>query len=146
MLGTDGLAADILGSGRLMASLFRDARADAELISPMQVLEMATANAARAMGLAHRIGSLEAGKQADIVLHDASLPEWGGPLFDPVGQLAFAAPTCGVHSVWVDGIRRIDAGRATWIDETELAAQVRAAGLAVVARTGLPNRSPWPGA
>jgi cytosine/adenosine deaminase-related metal-dependent hydrolase len=144
MLGTDGMAADILASGRLMASLFRDARADQDLIPATQVLEMATVNAARAMGLSHLIGSLEAGKKADVVLHDTRLPEWGGPVFDAVGQLAFDAPSAGVHSVWVDGVRRLDAGRATWTCEESLLADARRAGAAVIARTGLPNRTPWP--
>jgi len=144
MLGTDGLSADILSSGRLMASLFRDARADQELIPATQVLEMATVNAARAMGMSHLIGSLEVGKKADLVLHDTRLGDWGGPVFDVVDQLAFAAPPSGVHSVWVDGVKRLEAGRATWIDEDRLLAQARAAGAAVIARTGLPTRTLWP--
>jgi cytosine/adenosine deaminase-related metal-dependent hydrolase len=144
MLGTDGMAADILSSGRLMASLFRDARADQELIPAAEVLEMATVNGARAMGLSPLIGSLEVGKKADLVLHDTRLPEWGGPVFDAVHQLAFDAPSSGVHSVWVDGVRRLDAGRATWIEEDKLLADARQAGQAVIARTGLPNRTSWP--
>ena len=101
-------------------------------------------NGARAMGLSHLIGSLEVGKKADVVLHDTDLPDWGGPVFDAVGQLAFSAPSSGVHSVWVDGVRRLDGGRATWIDEAKLLADARQAGRAVIARTGLPNRTPWP--
>lgn len=143
MLGTDGMAADILGSGRLMASLFRDARRDQDLFPATEVLEMATLNPARAMGLAHLIGALEPGKKADFVLHDTDLPEWG-PLFDVVGQLAFSAPSGGVHSVWIDGVRVLEAGRATLIDEARLLADARQAGRALIARTGLPNRTPWP--
>ena len=143
MLGTDGLAADILGSGRLMASLFRDARRDQELIPATTVLEMATLNAARALGWSDRIGSLEVGKKADFVLHDTELPEWG-PIFDAVGQLAFSAPSSGVHSVWIDGVRVLDDGRSTLIDEARLLADARQAGKAVIARTHLPNRTPWP--
>ena len=143
MLGTDGLAADILGSGRLMASLFRDARRDQDLIPATTVLEMATLNAARAMGWSDRIGSLEVGKKADFVMHDTESPEWG-PVFDAVGQLAFSAPASGVHSVWIDGVRVLDDGRATLIDEAKLLADARQAGKAVIARTKLPNRTPWP--
>jgi cytosine/adenosine deaminase-related metal-dependent hydrolase len=143
MLGTDGMAADILASGRLMASLFRDARRDQDLFPATTVLEMATVNPARAMGISHLIGSLETGKKADFVLHDTDLPEWG-PLFDVVGQLAFSAPSGGVHSVWIDGVRVLDDGRATLIDEAKLRADARQAGRALIARTGLPNRTPWP--
>ncbi len=144
MMGTDGVAADILSSARLMASLFRDARADQELIPPTTVLEMATVKPAKAMGLAARIGSLEVGKKADIVLHDTWQPAWGGPLFDVVEQLAFSASPGGVHSVWIDGVQALDAGRATWTDEDQLLADARQAGREVIARTGLPARTPWP--
>ena len=144
MLGTDGMAADILGSGRLMASLFRDARRDQDLFPATTVLEMTTTNPARAMGMSHLIGSLEPGKKADFVLHDTWLPDWGGPVFDVVGQLAFSAPSIGVHSVWIDGVRVLEDGRSTLIDQDKLLADARQAGRDLIARTGLPNRTPWP--
>ncbi len=143
LLGTDGIAADILSSGRLMASLFRDARADQDLLPAQTILELTTLHGARGMGLSHLIGSLEVGKKADFVLHDTDLPEWG-PVFDCVGQLAMSAPPHGVHSVWIDGVRVLDAGRATRIDEAKLLADARQAGRALIARTQLPNRTPWP--
>jgi 5-methylthioadenosine/S-adenosylhomocysteine deaminase len=143
MLGTDGVAADILGAARLMASLFRDARIDQTTFPAAQVLELATVNGARAMGLSDAIGSLEVGKKADFVLHDTRSPEWG-PVFDAVTQLAFSAPSGGVHSVWVDGVQVVDDGRATLIDEDKLLADARQAGAALIARTGLPIQTPWP--
>ena len=143
MLGTDGLTADILSAARLMAGLFRDARRDQALFPPATMLELATLNGARAMGMSKLIGSLEVGKKADLVLHDTDLPQWG-PIFDPVAQLALSAPPSGVHSVWIDGVRVIEAGRATLIDEDKLLADGRQAGAAVIARTGLASRPSWP--
>ncbi len=143
MLGTDGLATDILSSARLMAGVFRDARSDQTLFPATTILELATVNGARAMGLSSLIGSLEVGKKADLVLHDTDLPEWG-PIFDPVAQLALSAPPGGVHSVWIDGVRVIEAGRATLIDEARLLADAKQAGAALIARTGLPNTLSWP--
>jgi cytosine/adenosine deaminase-related metal-dependent hydrolase len=143
LVGTDGVAADVLGAARLMASLFRDARADEHLYGAADILEMATINGANALGLGETIGSLEVGKKADFVLHDTDRPEWG-PLFDPAAQLAFDAPAGGVHSVWIDGVRVIEAGRATLFDEDELMADARAAGAALIARTGLPTLTTWP--
>jgi cytosine/adenosine deaminase-related metal-dependent hydrolase len=104
---------------------------------------MATVNGAKALGMDSLIGSLEVGKKADFVLHDTDLPEWG-PLFDPAAQLALCAPARGVHSVWIDGVRVIEAGRATLIDEAKLLADARQAGAAVIARTGLPTLTTWP--
>ncbi|MDR3507980.1 MAG: amidohydrolase family protein [Caulobacteraceae bacterium] len=143
MLGTDGLAADILSSARLMASLFRDARSDEDLFPASTILELATLNGAKGMGLEAEIGSLEAGKKADFVLHDTDRPEWG-PIFDPVAQLALSASPSGVHSVWIDGVRVLEDGRATLIDEDKLLADCRQAGADLIARTGLPIRTTWP--
>jgi 5-methylthioadenosine/S-adenosylhomocysteine deaminase len=142
-VGTDGVAADILGAARLMAGVFRDARQDEHLYGPAAILEMATVNGARALGMESLIGSLEVGKKADFVLHDTDLPEWG-PLFDPAAQLALCAPARGVHSVWIDGVKVIEAGRATLIDGAKLLADARQAGAAVIARTGLPTLTTWP--
>ena len=143
LVGTDGVATDILSSSRLMASLFRDARRDQDIFPPSTILELTTTNAARAMGMSALIGSLEVGKKADLVLHDTDLPEWG-PIFDAPAQLALSAPPGGVHSVWIDGVRVLDAGQSTLIDEHKILADARAAGRAVIARTGLPNRTEWP--
>ncbi len=143
MVGTDGIPVGILGSARLMASLFRDARADQEIFPPGTILELASVNGARALGLEGQIGSLEVGKKADFVLHDTDTPEWG-PMFDPVAQLALCAPESSVHSAWIDGVRVLDSGRATLIDEDRLLAEARAAGAAVIARTGLPKMLTWP--
>ena len=144
MLGTDGVATDILSSARLMGSLFRDARQDETLFPPSMMIELATLRAAAALGMAGSIGSLEVGKKADLVLHDAWLPDWGGAVFDPVTQLAMAAPPGGVHSVWIDGVRVIEAGRATLLDEDKLLADARQAGAALVERLGLPVQTSWP--
>jgi cytosine/adenosine deaminase-related metal-dependent hydrolase len=143
MLGTDGVAADILGAARLMASLFRDARRDQNFMAPSVILELATLNGARALGMSDAIGSIEVGKKADFVLHDTHLAEWG-PVFDPVAQLALDAPTGAVHAVWIDGVQVIDGGRATLIDEDKLLADARQAGAALIARTGLPTLTQWP--
>jgi cytosine/adenosine deaminase-related metal-dependent hydrolase len=143
MLGTDGIATDILSSARLMASFFRDVRADQTIFPATTILELATLNGARAMGMSETIGSLEVGKKADFVLHDTDTPQWG-PVFDAVTQLAISAPPGGVHSVWIDGVRVVEDGRSTLVDEGKILADARQAGAALIARTGLPNQTPWP--
>lgn len=143
MLGTDGVAADILSSARLMGSVFRDARRDQDIFPPSLMLEMATVNGAKGLGLSDRIGSLEVGKKADFVLHDTNLTEWGS-IFDAPAQLALSAPPSGVHSVWVGGVQLLDQGRSTRFDEDKLLADARQAGMALIARTGLPTRTIWP--
>ncbi len=51
---------------------------------------MATINGAKAVGLADRIGSLEIGKRADIVVRSNDVPE-AFPLTDPVSQFVYSA-------------------------------------------------------
>ena len=143
MLGTDGMASDILSSARRMAAGYRDAREDQDLLPSSTLLELATVNGARALGWEDRIGTIAPGYKADFVMHDTRRLEWG-PVFDAVGQLALCAPPAGVHHVWIDGRQVLDAGRSVLLDEEKLMADAVQAGKALVARTGLPVRTPWP--
>jgi 5-methylthioadenosine/S-adenosylhomocysteine deaminase len=63
---------------------------------------MATINGARAMGIADHIGSLEVGKQADIIAVDLSGPETQ-PLYNPLSQLVYACNGSQVSHSWING-------------------------------------------
>ncbi|MDH3390011.1 MAG: TRZ/ATZ family hydrolase, partial [Gammaproteobacteria bacterium] len=73
-LGTDGAASnndlDLLGEMRTAALLAKGSSGNASACNARQALEMATINGARALGLAHRIGSIEPGKCADLIAID----------------------------------------------------------------------------
>jgi 5-methylthioadenosine/S-adenosylhomocysteine deaminase len=72
-LGTDGAASytyDMLEVGRAAAILQKASRLDGEAITAEQIVEMLTINGARVLGLDDQIGSLEVGKQADVILLD----------------------------------------------------------------------------
>jgi 5-methylthioadenosine/S-adenosylhomocysteine deaminase len=77
---------------------------------PEDVLRMATIDGARAMGLDDRIGSIEVGKQADLVVMDFRRPHLV-PCIDPVGNLVHTAQGRDVEHVWVDGVQVVDGGR-----------------------------------
>lgn len=147
MLGTDGNnnsnTSDLMRASYLVAALYKDARRDPTLFPAHEALTMITRNGAKGMGIDHLIGSIEPGKKADFVLHDTDRPEWQ-PLFNVVNQLIWSADGRGVHSVWVDGRRVVDNYRSTMIDEERLYALAQSAGAAVIARTGLPDKQPWP--
>jgi cytosine/adenosine deaminase-related metal-dependent hydrolase len=144
MLGSDGADhADLMRAIALVAGLFKDSRQDPSLFPAWQALEMATINGAKALGLSDSIGSLEAGKKADLVLHDTDRPEWR-PLHNCLSQLVWSAHGGGVHSVWVDGRRVVDGYRCTTLDEERLYAEAQTAAGAITVRTGLPLISPWP--
>jgi cytosine/adenosine deaminase-related metal-dependent hydrolase len=75
-----------------------------------QMLEMATINGARLAGFDGRVGSLAPGKQADIVLIDATAINVA-PLIDPVAAVVLSADVSNVETVIVGGVVRKRDGR-----------------------------------
>jgi 5-methylthioadenosine/S-adenosylhomocysteine deaminase len=146
-IGTDGNNAsnysDLMRATYLVAGLFKDARQDPQMFPAEIAYEMATLGGAGAMRMLDEIGSLEVGKLADVVLHDIDRPEWR-PLLNVMNQLVWSADGRGVHTVFVDGRRVVEAGRITALDEERFYAECQAAGEAVVARSGLPDRAKFP--
>jgi cytosine/adenosine deaminase-related metal-dependent hydrolase len=146
-IGIDGNNAsnysDMMRATYLVAGLFKDARRDPAMFPAEQAYEMATLGGARALLAEHEIGSLEVGKKADIVLHDRDRPEWT-PLLNVANQLVWSADGRGVHTVFVDGRKVVDDYRLTTVDEYDLYRRAQAAGEAIVARSGLPDRAKWP--
>ncbi len=146
-LGCDGSNAansmDMLRATYLAAGLFKDARRDPTMIPAETALEMATLNGAKALLLENEIGSLEAGKKADIVLFDRARPEWV-PLHNVANALVYSADGRSVDTVIVDGNIVVENGRCTRVDERDIYQRAQRAGQAIVARTGLPRRMKWP--
>ena len=147
MLGTDGAnngnAADLMRVMFLVAGLFKDARRDPKAFPAHEVLEMATLNGARGMGMADQIGSIEPGKKADLVLHDTDRPEWR-PLLNVVNQMVWSADGRGVHTVFVDGVKVVSNYHCTRVDEEAMYARAEVLGRALCERTGLKPVNPWP--
>jgi len=125
-LGTDGAASnnrlDVLAEMRLAALLAKGTSGDAAVLPAHAVLAMATINAARALGLESRIGSLTPGKAADMTAVDFSAPELV-PCYDPVSHLVYAAGREHVSHVWVNGELLVDRGRLCHLDSAEIAAK-----------------------
>lgn len=146
-LGCDGSNSanymDMVRTTYLAAGLFKDARRDPNMIPAETAIEMATLNGAKAMLMEDEIGSLEAGKKADIVLFDRNRPEWV-PLHNVVNSLVYSADGKSVHTVLVDGKIVVEGGRCTLIDEEDVYRRAQEAGEAIIARTGLPRKLKWP--
>ena len=127
-LGTDGAASnnrlDIFGEARLAALLAKGVSGDAGAIAAADALQMATLNGARALGLDGDIGSIEPGKQADLISVDLGAVEHT-PCYDPVSHLIHVTGRDQVSDVWVAGRRVVAGRRPTRIDTDELAARVR---------------------
>lgn len=119
-LGTDGPASndnhDLITSMKFAALLHKVAKLDASVVTAWDVLEMATINGARALGLERETGSLEVGKRADIMVLNAKRP-WIWPVHDPVGSLVYSATIGDVEDVVVDGRVLMEDGRVLAYEE-----------------------------
>ncbi|MDZ3822239.1 MAG: TRZ/ATZ family hydrolase [Pseudoxanthomonas sp.] len=127
-LGTDGAASnndlDMFGEMRSAALLAKAVAGDAAALPAARVLRMATLDGARALRLDERIGSVEAGKRADLIAVDLSALATQ-PVYDPVSQLVYAAGRDQVREVWLDGRRRLRAGALCDIDTDAVLARAR---------------------
>jgi 5-methylthioadenosine/S-adenosylhomocysteine deaminase len=107
------------------ASLFQKAlHTDASLLPSEQVLEMATRGGARALGMESEIGSLEAGKKADLILVNMRTPSltplFKGRNFNALAHLVFAAHGENVDTVMVDGRLVMKGRKMLTVDEAEV--------------------------
>ncbi len=127
-LGTDGAASnndlDMFGELRTAALLGKWVGRNAGVLPAQDVLRMATLDGARALGLDRRIGSLEVGKEADMVAVKLTGVETE-PLYDPVSQLVYATGRDRVTHVWVAGRMLLDDRALTTIDQPALLSDVR---------------------
>jgi 5-methylthioadenosine/S-adenosylhomocysteine deaminase len=86
------------------------------------VLQMATLNAARALGIDDRTGSLTPGKCADITAVNLEALELS-PCYDPLSHLVYAAGREHVSHVWVNGELLVEDGQLTRLDTAEITAK-----------------------
>ena len=124
--GSDSAASnnrlDVFAEMRLAALLAKGASGDATALPAAAALRAATLDAARALNLDDRIGSIVPGKRADLVAVDLSGPACQ-PVFDPVSHLVYAAGREHVTHVWVNGRPKLDNRRLVDLDPDDLAAR-----------------------
>lgn len=122
-LGTDGAASnnrlDIFHELRLAALLAKGHSGDAAAVNAHATLRAATLNGARALGLDSKIGSLVAGKSADMC--SISLDDWiATPCYDPASHVVYVAGREHIRNVWVAGKQRIEYGKLVGITDQSL--------------------------
>lgn len=105
-LGTDGAISgndlDMWMALRLAATIHKAYSGRADVISTAAALAFATSAGAMALSAVDRIGSLEPGKFADMILIDLKRPH-AVPVFDPVTHLVYSAAKSDVRHVFVGG-------------------------------------------
>jgi 5-methylthioadenosine/S-adenosylhomocysteine deaminase len=124
-LGTDGCSSsndlDMFAVMRLTANLARLVSGDPAAISARDVVACATLEGARAVGLADRIGTVEVGKEADLIVVNVTAPHLV-PMHDPYTSVVFSAGRADVRDVLVDGEVVVRGRRPTRIDVDEVLA------------------------
>ena len=122
----------------------RAVRRDPALLPPGRVIEMATIDAANALGMPH-LGSIEPGKSADLIVIDARKPHLT-PLIHPVHQVVYYATGADVATVIVGGQVLMRDRVLTDLDMEEILTEARVEHDAAIARSGLDGlRSDRPG-
>ena len=138
-----GDTSDILRVAALAAGLARDTRVDPESFGAHTAFELATIEGAAAIGMDDRIGSLEAGKQADIVVHDTSSVAWN-PRGETILQLVWGSDGRTVRDVVVAGRPVVRDGACVTVDMAALHAEAAEAQSSLLARAGLEIPHRWP--
>ena len=138
-----GDTSDILRVAALAAGLARDTRVDPESFGAHTAFELATIEGAAAIGMDDRIGSLEAGKQADIVVHDTSSVAWN-PRGETILQLVWGSDGRSVRDVVVAGRPVVRDGACVTVDMAALHAEAAEAQSSLLARADLEIPHRWP--
>jgi 5-methylthioadenosine/S-adenosylhomocysteine deaminase len=139
-VGTDGPAGsnddfDLLEEVDLAAKLQKVTAGDPQALPAAQALEMATIGGARALGLDKEIGSLEAGKRADLITLRLDVPN-AVPVYNIVSQLVYALKGADVRDAMVNGRLLLRDRRALTLDEPEILKRAAEYGAKVRASLG----------
>ena len=122
-LGTDGAASnndlDMFGEMRTAALLAKGMTHEARALPASTILEMATLNGARALGIGDRVGSIIPGKEADFICVDLERPATM-PVHSPVSQLVYSTSRDQVTDVWVGGEQLLEHGRPVRADSDSI--------------------------
>ncbi len=146
-LGCDGGPSnntyDMFREMKLAAIIHKARLLDPTVMPAERVLEVATINGAKALGLENEIGSLEVGKKADLIIVDAAKPHLA-PNFNPLSDIVYAACGEDVSDMIVDGRVLMRRRRPMTIDEAEVLGKARENASRVIRRSGVRPGTKWP--
>ena len=146
-LATDGPASsnnhNLIQGMKFAALIHKGHHRDPRIMTAEKVMEMATIDGARAIGMADQIGSLEVGKKADFALLDLS-NAFVTPLHHPVSALVYSALGSEVEAVVIDGVTVMSDGTLQSVDEYEVARSAQEAAYRLAERAGTSRPARWP--
>ena len=143
-IGADGAACndnlDLFKDMKLAALLSRISKgSETFATSAMDILESATKAGAKALGMSDRIGSIELGKKADLVLVSLCNPEMT-PLFNIPNQLVYATDGHNVETVIIDGKIVLKNRKLTHIKETDLISNSQSMAKRIAEKSGIDRK------
>lgn len=144
-LGVDGAASnnaqDMVELMKFTALQHKVATRDPLAMTAEKVLEMATIDGARALGMEDEIGSLEVGKKADLVIFDPVECPKAIPMHNPVSTLVYSASMKNIVGAMVDGKVVMENGVITTVkDEKEIYRRVQKCAEDLCERGHITNR------
>lgn len=122
-LGTDGASSNnnlnMLKEANIAALLATVSNMSPSAVPPYDILALGTINAARALGLDDKIGTIEVGKEADITLFNIDDVNTT-PFNDPYSGIVFSADRANIDYVFSKGEAVLEKGELTKLDEEEI--------------------------
>jgi 5-methylthioadenosine/S-adenosylhomocysteine deaminase len=134
---------DICRAMQLAALLPRDSTRDPNAVTAEQALEMATLGGATALRMQDQVGSLEPGKQADIVVFGTDNFDLR-PLHNPVANIVYGSTGHSVDTVLIGGDVVLRRGELTSLDEAALRRDVEQINRRVLGEIGIAPLPQWP--
>jgi 5-methylthioadenosine/S-adenosylhomocysteine deaminase len=140
-LGTDGPAGsnndlDLMEEIDLAAKLAKITKMNPLALNALAVVEMATIDGARALHMEKEIGSLEAGKKADLILIGLDEPN-AVPMYDVYAQIAYSLKASDVETVMIGGKLVMRDRKLLTVDEKAAMAKAREYQKSVAASLGM---------
>lgn len=122
-LGTDGASSNnnlnMLKEMNLASMISTVSNMDPGAVTPYDIISMATKDGAEAIGLGNKIGTIEEGKEADILILDMSRINTT-PTNDPFSAIVFSADTSNVDTLFCKGKKILENGTILTLDEKEV--------------------------
>ena len=112
---------DMFSEMKILGLLHKSSRWDATVAPAQQLLDYCTINGAKAIGMSDKLGSIEKGKYADIVILDGKSPNMRPLLPDNiVANIAYSASSLNVKTVFCQGDMVVEDGRILTLDMPEV--------------------------
>lgn len=122
-IGTDGASSNnnlnMLKEMNLASMISTVSTMDPGAVTPYDIISMATAEGAAALGLDDKIGTIEVGKEADILIMDMDRINTT-PFNDPFSAIVFSADRSNIDTLFCKGVKILENGNICTVDEKEV--------------------------